>query len=510
MAGKEYRVALGAQQGNLIRKVGRLQNKSGNGNFTPATLFLNFRKLSDMFKTQTYTRRRNELRKRLGGGLILLPGNHESSANYPGNTFPFRQDSTFLYFFGLNHPGYAGVLDADSGEDMLFGEDYTIDDIIWMGPQPSLADQALKAGVTLTAGLNELAETIRTAIAAGRRIHFLPPYRGETTLMLSDLLGIRPDALAQYVSVPLAKTVVALREIKDAEEIAEIERACTIGTKMHLQVMQMCRPGVVEQEIAGAIDGIALQYGAGVSFMSIVSQNGETLHNHYHGNVLEGGRLLLVDAGAETNMNYCSDFTRTIPVNGKFTVRQKDIYDIVLAANSRTFELARPGAFYWQMHNAAARIIADGLKELGLMQGDMEAAVACGAQALFMPHGLGHQMGLDVHDMENIGEKYVGYDDETLRSETPGLSSLRMGKRLAPGMVMTVEPGIYFIPALVEKWEKEGLGGGFINFAKVREYFGFGGIRIEDDMLITPEGNRMLGNRRAPATTNDIETFMHL
>ena len=310
MAGKEYRVALGAQQGNLIRKAGRLQNKSGNGNFTPATLFLNFRKLSDMFEAQTYTRRRNELRKRLGGGLILLPGNHESSANYPGNTFPFRQDSTFLYFFGLHHPGYAGVLDADSGEDMLFGEDYTIDDIIWMGPQPSLADQALKAGVTRTAGLNELAETIRTAIAAGRRIHFLPPYRGETTLMLSDLLGIRPDALAQYVSVPLAKTVVALREIKDAEEIAEIERACTIGTKMHLQVMQMCRPGVVEQEIAGAIDGIALQYGAGVSFMSIVSQNGETLHNHYHGNVLEGGRLLLVDAGAETNMNYCSDFTR--------------------------------------------------------------------------------------------------------------------------------------------------------------------------------------------------------
>ena len=268
MAGKEYRVALGAQQGNLIRKAGRLQNKSGNGNFTPATLFLNFRKLSDMFEAQTYTRRRNELRKRLGGGLILLPGNHESSANYPGNTFPFRQDSTFLYFFGLNHPGYAGVLDADSGEDMLFGEDYTIDDIIWMGPQPSLADQALKAGVTRTAGLNELAETIRTAIAAGRRIHFLPPYRGETTLMLSDLLGIRPDALAQYVSVPLAKTVVALREIKDAEEIAEIERACTIGTKMHLQVMQMCRPGVVEQEIAGAIDGIALQYGAGVSFIS--------------------------------------------------------------------------------------------------------------------------------------------------------------------------------------------------------------------------------------------------
>lgn len=462
-----------------------------------------------MFEAKTYMLRREALRKRIGSGLILLPGNHESSANYPSNTFPFRQDSTFLYFFGLNHPEFAGILDADSGEDTLFGEDYTLDDIIWMGPQPSLAEQAQQVGVTRTAGLAKLAEVLKEAIAAGRRIHYLPPYRGEVTLMLCELLGMQPAALKEKVSVELAKAVVALREIKEPDEIDEIERACTIGTKMHLQVMQMCRPGVVEQEISGAIDGIALQYGAGVSFLSIVSQNGETLHNHNHGNVLEAGRLLLVDAGAETNMNYCSDFTRTIPVNGKFTAKQKAIYDIVLAANSRTFELAKPDLFYWQMHNEASRVIADGLKELGLMQGNMEDAVACGAQALFMPHGLGHQMGLDVHDMENIGEKYVGYDEEAIRSETPGLSSLRMGKRLKPGMVMTVEPGIYFIPALIDKWEKEGLGKGFINFEKVREYIGFGGIRIEDDMLITPDGNRMLGNRRAPATTEDIESYMH-
>ncbi len=461
-----------------------------------------------MFDAQTYMRRRNELRRRLGHGLILLPGNLESPANYPSNTFPFRQDSTFLYFFGLNHPGYVGVIDADSGEELLFGEECTLDDIIWMGPQPPLAEQALRVGVTRSAGLDKLTEMIRTAIAAGRRIHFLPPYRGEVSLLLGDLLGIHPGALPQYVSIPLAKAVVAMREIKEEEEIEELERACAIGTKMHLQVMRMCRPGIIEQEIAGAIDGIALQYGAGVSFMSIVSQNGETLHNHYHGNILEAGRLLLVDAGAETNMNYCSDFTRTIPVSGRFTSRQKAIYDIVLAANSRIFELAQPGIFYWQMHNAAVRVIADGLKELGLMQGDMEEAVACGAPALFMPHGLGHQIGLDVHDMENIGENYVGYDDETLRSETPGLSSLRMGKRLVPGMVMSVEPGIYFIPALIDKWKKEGLCSEFINLDKVREYIGLGGIRIEDDLLVTPEGNRMLGECRVPATTEDIEAFM--
>lgn len=386
-----------------------------------------------MFRKETYVRRRSELRKRIEGGLVLLPGNGESPANYPSNQFRFRQDSTFLYFFGLNRPDYVGLMDIDSGEETLYGDDYTIDDIIWMGPQPTLDEQAREVGIGKTLPLSQLGKRIEAAVAKGRKVHFLPPYRGETTLQIARLLGLAPERVPLYASVELAKAVVALREIKDADEIDQIEKACEIGSKMHRMAMKMCRPGVVEREIAGAIESIALQHGAGVSFFSIVSQHGETLHNHCHEGTLLSGRLMLVDAGAETTMNYCSDFTRTFPVSGRFTQKQKDVYDIVLAANDRTFSLAGPDSYYYRMHNEASLVIAEGLKSLGLMRGDMQEAVAVGAQALFMPHGLGHQMGLDVHDMENIGEKYVGYDEQTLRSSTPGLSSLRMGKRLLRG-----------------------------------------------------------------------------
>ena len=462
-----------------------------------------------MFDKQTYIARRKALHAKLSGGLVQLPGNDESPANYPGNTFRFRQDSTFLYFFGLNRPGCSGLLDLDSGEDVLFGDDPTLEDIIWTGPQPSLAELAGEVGVEKTQSAAHLQKRIEAAVAKGRRILFLPPYRGETRSTMSRLLGIRADRLASYASAELARAVVALREVKEPAEIEEIERACETAGKMHRLAMRMCRPGITEREIAGAIEGVALQHGAGVSFPSIVTQHGETLHNHDYDHVLQSGRLMLIDAGAETAMNYCSDFTRTFPVNGRFTGRQKDVYDIVLAANDRTFELAGPDTFYYRMHNEASMVIAEGLKSLGLMRGNMQDAVGVGAQALFMPHGLGHQMGLDVHDMENIGEKYVGYDEETLRSSTPGLSSLRMGKRLKEGFVITVEPGIYFIPALIAKWEREGLGGGFIDFEKVREYLDFGGIRIEDDMLITYYGNRMLGGNRPPVTTAGIEAYMN-
>ena len=462
----------------------------------------------ELFDKRVYTQRRNALRKLVGEGIILLPGNPEAATNYPGNTYHFRQDSTFLYYFGLSHPDYAAVLDVETGEDMLFGDDYTIDDIIWTGPQPSLAEQAAAVGVTRTEPFDKLRQTVASALRLGQRVHYLPPYRGEITLLIASLLGIVPEQVMTEASVTLAKAVVAMREIKDEGEIAEIEKACAIGYRMHTAAMKLCRPGRVEREIAGAIEGIALQSGAGVSFTSTVSQNGETLHNHHYGNTLEEGRLLLVDAGAETTMNYASDFTRTFPVSGKFTPRQRDVYDIVLAANSRAFETAAPGARYADIHNESARVLAQGLKDLGLLQGSVDDIVAAGAQALFMPHGLGHQMGLDVHDMENIGEKYVGYDEETLRSSTPGLSSLRMGKRLRPGMVMTVEPGLYFIPALIAKWKKEGLGRHFVNYNEAEKYSGFGGIRIEDDMLITATGNRMLGAERVPATVDEIEAFM--
>ena len=346
-----------------------------------------------MFRKETYVRRRSELRKRIEGGLVLLPGNGESPANYPSNQFRFRQDSTFLYFFGLNRPDYVGLMDIDSGEETLYGDDYTIDDIIWMGPQPTLDEQAREVGIGKTLPLSQLGKRIEAAVAKGRKVHFLPPYRGETTLQIARLLGLAPERVPLYASVELAKAVVALREIKDADEIDQIEKACEIGSKMHRMAMKMCRPGVVEREIAGAIESIALQHGAGVSFFSIVSQHGETLHNHCHEGTLLSGRLMLVDAGAETTMNYCSDFTRTFPVSGRFTQKQKDVYDIVLAANDRTFSLAGPDSYYYRMHNEASLVIAEGLKSLGLMRGDMQDAVTVGAQALFMPHGLGHQMG---------------------------------------------------------------------------------------------------------------------
>lgn len=465
-------------------------------------------KLYKMFDKEVYISRRDALCRKVAEGIILLPGNSESPANYPNNAYRFRQDSTFLYYFGLDHPDYVGIIDVDSGESILFGDDYTLDDIIWMGPQPAFSDVAIKAGVSYTRSMDKLKAFIAESLKKGRKIHFLPPYRADVILLLSSLLRMVPEAVASAASVELAKAVVSMREIKDSGEIAQIDEACGIASQMHCMAMKMCRPGIKEQKIAGAIESVALQYGAGVSFYSIVSQNGETLHNHYHGNILESGKLLLVDAGAETNMNYCSDFTRTFPVNGKFTSRQKAVYDIVLAANENTFRIAAPGSYYWEMHNAASRIIAEGLIDLGIMRGNANDIVAVGAQALFMPHGLGHQMGLDVHDMENIGERYVGYDEETLRSSTPGLSSLRIGKRLKEGMVITVELGIYFIPALIAKWKEEKLGNGFIDFSKAEEYCNFGGIRIEDDMLITSTGNRMLGNCRPPVTTAEIEDFM--
>ncbi len=462
-----------------------------------------------MFSIQTYTARRAELRARVpSGGIILLPGNGESPANYPNNCYHFRQDSTFLYFFGLQNPDLVGLLDVDSGEEYLYGDDLTMDDIIWTGPQPSIADLGGSVGISKTAPLSDLLARVDDAVRRGRRIHFLPPYRPANALLISRLTGIKNSRVKDHLSVELALAVVSLRETKSAEEIAEIEAACAIGYQMHTTAMRMCRPGVVEREIAGAIEGIALAQGAGVSFHSIVSQNGETLHNHNHGNTLQAGRLLLVDAGAETTSHYCSDFTRTMPVSGRFTPQQRDIYNIVLAANNKGFELSRPGVLYKDTHLAAAKVIVEGLKDLGLMQGDAQAAVDAGAFSLFMPHGLGHMMGLDVHDMEDIGETYVGYDLETKRSQQLGVAPLRMARRLKPGFVMTIEPGIYFIPALIEKWQKEKTCQQFINFEALQPYKSFGGIRIEDDILITETGNRMLGKNRPPATIAEIEDFM--
>lgn len=462
-----------------------------------------------MFSKEIYSERRSLLRERVTrGGIILLPGNGEAPRNYPSNAYHYRQDSTFLYFFGLDLPDLVGLLDIDTGEERIYGNDYTMDDIIWMGPQPSVAELGASCGVKATASLAQLREDLTLAIRKGRPVHFLPPYRADNTARLSDWLGICPANIADRASVELALAVVSLRDKKSPQEIEQIEDACEIGYEMHTLAMKMCRPGVSEREIAGAIEGISLRRGKGVSFHSIVSQHGETLHNHSHDGILESGRLLLVDAGAENVMNYCSDFTRTFPVSGKFTRQQKDIYNIVLAANERALQLAKPGALYKDIHLASVKVITEGLISLGLMRGDAGEAVAAGAHALFMPHGLGHMMGLDVHDMEDIGEKYVGYDLETERSKQLGVSSLRMGRRLQTGMVMTDEPGIYFIPAYIAKWKAKGLNEQFINFDKLEPYMNFGGIRIEDDLLVTESGCRMLGKRRIPVTVQQIEDFM--
>ena len=462
-----------------------------------------------MFASNVYKERREALRHQIGGGLILLLGNGEASSNYPDNTYHFRQDSSFLYFFGINHPGFAGVIDVESGEDTLFGNDFTMDDIIWMGPQPSVASQAIEVGVEKSAPLAQLKQVIENAQRQGRKVHFLPPYRYANKLWLEELTGIRVAQLATQVSVELIKAVVALRSVKSALEIAEIERACDIGYEMHTTAMRMCKPGVKEQLIAGTIEGIALAHGAGVSFPTILSMNGETLHNHYHGNFLQEGRLMLTDAGAETNMNYCSDFTRTMPVGGHFTQRQKEVYNIVVAAHDCAIDYARPGNTWKEVHLEVCRTLARGLKELGLMRGDVDDAVAAGAHALFMPHGLGHMMGLDVHDMEDLGQIYVGYDDEIRPSTQFGLASLRMGRRLQEGFVITDEPGIYFIPALIDQWRAEGMHTDFLCYDAIEKYKDFGGIRLEDDVLITATGSRFLGQKRIPLYVNEVEEMMN-
>ena len=461
-----------------------------------------------MFSPQTYTARRAALRTRIGGGLVLLPGNMPSPNNYPNNTYYYRQDSTFLYYFGLDIPSLVGVLDADSGEEMLFGDDFTVEDIIWTGPQPTLRELGAQVGVTATFPMAELEKYLRKALQQGRCIHYLPPYRGETKLQLAELLGIAPSQLHDSKSVDLMFAVAEMREVKSAEEIEEMERAFRIGYEMHTLAMKMCRPGVVEREIAGAIEGVSKSMGSGVSFPSIVSQHGETLHNLCADGVLEAGRLLLVDAGGETVGNYCSDHTRTYPVSGKFTPRQREIYEIVLAAHDHVPTLVRPGMMYTELHDAACLRLAEGLAAVGLIKGPAADAVAAGAMTLFMPHGLGHGLGLDVHDCEAMGERSFDFSSIAGRAAASGTCIYRAAWRLRPGTVLTDEPGIYFIPALIDKCRAEGLYKGIVDYDALDAYRDFGGIRIEDDLLVTETGCRFLGHRRIPATVDELEAVV--
>jgi Xaa-Pro aminopeptidase len=460
-----------------------------------------------MFDKEIYINRRKKLKSKLEGGLALFLGNGESPMNYAGNTFRFRQDSSFLYFFGLDFPGLAGVIDFDNGREIIFGNDVDMDDIIWMGPQVSIQENAARAGIEQTNSLSGLNAYISEAIRRGRKIHFLPPYRAENKMWLEQLTGISSLRIGEYASVELIRAVVDLRSVKEHVEIEEIKKACGTGYEMHVAAMKLARPGVGEQHIAGVIEGIAVSGGGMVSFPVILSQNGETLHNHDHSQILQKGRLMLTDAGAESAMHYASDFTRTVPVGGKFSQKQLEIYEIVLAANNKATELARPGITYKSVHLTVSEVIAAGLKELGLMKGDVKEAVANGAHALFFPHGLGHMMGLDVHDMEDLGQIYVGFDEETRPSDQFGTASLRMGRRLDPGFVITNEPGIYFIPELIRQWEKEKTNADFINFDKVNTYLDFGGIRLEDNLLITQTGSEILGTR-VPIEPGEVEQIV--
>lgn len=460
-----------------------------------------------MFNKETYTKRRSELKRIVGNGIIILFGNNEAPANYPANAYaPMRQDSTFLYYFGQHRDGLVGVIDIDNDKETLFGDDIDVEDIVWMGFTPSVADLAAEVGVANTAPMKELSSLV--SHLPSRKIHFLPPYRFDTKIQIMDLLGIHPSKQKEAASIDLIKAVVKMRSTKEPQEIEAIERACDVGYAMHTTAQLLIKPGITERFIGGQVDGIARSLAQGVSFATIFSQHGEIMHGNPSDAKLEAGRLALCDAGCELD-DYCSDNTRTMPVTGKFTQRQLEIYSIVEACHDYVLQVAKPGVKYADVHFAVCRLMTERLKELGLMKGDVDEAVRAGAHAMFLPHGLGHMMGMDVHDMEGLGQIYVGFDDETRPNlEQFGTNCLRMGRRLEPGFVATDEPGIYFIPALIDEWKANGHCKDFINFNLLDTYRDFGGIRIEDDLLITADGCRFLGSKRIPYHPQDLEEFM--
>jgi Xaa-Pro dipeptidase len=457
-----------------------------------------------MFSKEVYINRRQKLKSSIDDGILIFLGNNESPINFPSNTYPFRQDSTFLYYWGLDEPGLFAAIDLNSGDEILFGDDRSLDDVIWMGPTRSFKEKAENVGVTKTfpsAGFNDF---VKEEAKKGRKIHFLNQYRHDNILLLSDLLKLTQKELNQNISEPFTREVIRQRSIKSNEEVHEIEKALDTSFAMYMYAFKRTRPGMREQEIAGGIEGIALQRGRGVSFPTIFSIHGEILHNHHHKNIMRNGDLVVLDSGAESFMHYASDITRSYPVSGKFTNLQRDIYSAVLHAQTESIRQIRPGKKYKEIHLLASKIITDHLKDVGLMKGNTDDAVSAGAHALFFPHGLGHMMGLDVHDMEVLGENFVGYENDETRSDQFGLAFLRLARALRPGYVVTVEPGIYFIPKLVEMWKGEKKHAEFIDYDKVERMLGFGGIRIEDDVLVTRESYKVLG-RPIPKTIEDVE-----
>ncbi len=459
-----------------------------------------------MFEKQVYVERRKSLREKVGSGLILLPGNSPSPFNYSSNTYSFRQDSTFLYFFGIDTPDLVGVIDIDEGKDFLFGADPTMEDTVWMGPQPTIAERAREIGVAYSGTMAQLEEKV-SAATKNRTVHFLPTYRSENLVRLTSLLGLPLQATQNSFSKHLIRSVISLRSIKSSLEIDEIEKGLLVTHEAYAAIFATAKPGIHEREVVGQIDKVLGSHGRQYAYPLILSVHGEILHNHHHDQVMKKHDLLLVDCGAESLSHYASDITRTFPIGGKYTPEQRDVYQLVLKAQLDSIQSVRPGKSYREVHMQAATIIASGLKDMGLMRGDVASAVEQGAHALFFPHGLGHMLGLDVHDMEGLGEDFVGYDETVQRSQQFGTAYLRLAKKLQVGNVLTVEPGIYFIPALIDKWKAEKLASEFINFDKLNPFRNAGGIRIEDDVLVTEQGSRVLG-KPIPKTVEEMESLM--
>ncbi len=458
-----------------------------------------------MFKTDVYSQRREVLCNKMGSGVILLLGNDESPMNYTDNTFHFRQDSSFLYYFGIDFPSIAAIIDVDNQRQIIFGNDYTIDDIVWMGPQPTIMERALQSGISESMPVSGLSGFLKQAGNAGRKIHFLPPYRAENKLKLQSLLNLSPDQINGLASLALVKGVVSQREIKSVEEITEIEKAVDLSVDMHVAAIKMARPGMIEAQIAARVYEVALEQDCNISFPIIATINGQTLHNHSHHNLLKEGDLFLVDAGAESQLHYAGDLSSTFPVSKKFTTIQKEIYQASLMAHEIAVKTIAPGIPFKEVHLAACLSLTNSMKQLGLMKGDENEAVAVGAHALFFPCGTGHMMGLDVHDMEDLGEVWVGYNGEP-KSTQFGLKSLRFAKELQPGHVFTIEPGIYFIPELIDKWKAEGKFNEFLNWTEIEKFRNFGGIRNEENFLVTENGYRRLGKEK-PKTIEEVESI---
>lgn len=462
-----------------------------------------------MFAKETYIQRRKRLSELVGSGLVVILGNNDAPCNYPANTYKFRQDSCFLYYFGQEREGLAGVIDIDNNKEYLFGNDIDIDDIIWTGYVPSVKDLGEEVGVMNSGSMADFNAMVKKAKASGQEIHFTPPYRDDHKIQLGDLLGIHPLALKEASSLKLIHAIVEMRAKKTDEEVAEIERALAVGYEMHTTAMKLCRPGVTEKYVAGIIEGVAHSKGFMASFPTILSMHGEIQHGFPSTRPMEAGRLMLCDCGAESFEHYASDNTRVTPISGKFTPQQLDIYQIVEACHDHAIDIAKPGVKWYDVHMSVARVMTDMLKQIGLMKGDTDAAVEAGAHAMFFPHGLGHMMGMDVHDMENLGQIYVGFDDEVRPSEQFGTNCLRCGRRLQPGFVMTDEPGIYFIPHLIDLWQSQGIHKDFICYDKLDAFRDFGGVRLEDDLLITETGNRVLGEKIIPYHPKDVEAFIN-